>query len=135
MKLTDRDISALVDELGPIDARLKAVAGDVKRADEIKKALRAQLDKAPAEAARSFSGLKYTAQVSERRMEKTVNVLKLWKQIGVKAFLKIATVTVKALEETLPLDKRSGLVDEARTGSRVVTTALKSAPVELAKAA
>ncbi len=134
VKMTDREISALVDELGPIDARIKAVAGDVKRADEIKKALRGCLDNAPAEATRSFSGAKYTAMVSERRMEKTVNVVRLCKQIGARAFLKLAVVTLKALEETLPLQKRAGLVEEARTGSRVVTTALKSTE-QLAKAA
>lgn len=120
------ELGRLVDELGPLLEQLDEAAPAQKRADAIKKELRGLFDGADAAKSSTIPGKVYTAIISCRRMENTVNVLKLFKQIGVQAFLKICIVTVKALEETLPLAKREGLVHTDQSGSRTVTTALNA---------
>jgi hypothetical protein len=128
------EIGRLVDELGAINVRLAAVSGDVKRSDAIKKELRGYMDSSPADACASFPGAVYVAIISARRMENTVQVLKVFRAFGIKTFLKLASITVKSLEDTIPLSKRGGLVVSAQTGTRVVTTAQRGSEA-LAKAA
>lgn len=129
------EVETLVDELGRIDQRLKSVALDIKRSDEIKKQLRAFMDQSPADAAASFPGQVFVALVSEKRFEKRTDNEKLYKILGKSVFLRVATVTQKQLEDHLTGEQRASVTTEERTGSRTVTTAFKSAVMELAKVA
>ena len=129
------EVAAMVDELGSIEQRLKLVAGDVKRGDEIKKQLRALMDNSPADAEASFPGETYVAIVSARRFEKIVDTAAAWKTLGPRLFVSIARLTVKALEDNVPLMKRAKLISEERTGPRIVSTAFRHVPQEAKRAA
>jgi len=105
----------LVDELGAIDTA---------RAEEIKKEIRdvwmASAD--PAEAV-SFPGDRYIATVTARRMEREVDLRKVYKCLGINWLLKWAKVSVKVVEDHIALPDRAGMISEERTGSRSVTVA------------
>lgn len=132
---TRAEVAAMVDELGSIDQRLKLYAPDSKRADDIKKQLRALLEDSPPDAEASFPGDTYVAIVSARRFEKIVDTAAAYKVLGVKLFVSLAKLTVKAVEDHVPLMKRAKLITEERTGPRVVSTAFRSVPQEAKKVA
>jgi hypothetical protein len=115
----------LVDELGAIDAA---------RAEAIKKEIREvwAADARPTEAM-SFSGDRYIALVTARKMEREVNTSKVYKFKGIKWLLQWCKIPVGVVENHVALPDRVGMITSEQTGSRSVSTAAIAQPVEQIK--
>lgn len=91
-------LSAQVDELGEIEARLAPHRADMARAEEIRRAIRRSYDDADAAATFEAQGAQYTALVGARGFQRAIDNAKLIKAVGQKAFAAIATVTLAAVD-------------------------------------
>ncbi len=126
--------AALVDELGAIQERLAKVKLDQAREKAIKDEIRdIWMDGVKASQPRAFQGAAYIVEVSARKIERLVDVARLYKRIGLKRFLTIATVTLKQLG-TLEPEDQAGMIVSEQTGSRDVRVvrALKPAAAQRA---
>ncbi len=130
--LTAAEVAALVDELGSIDMRLAAVSFDKDRREVITPQLRAYVVDTAPDAAVSIAGAVFAAALTACPNEKLIDNARLYRAIGPKAFLAIATVAQKNLPKSLTPAQLKSIVTEARTGTRRVTTAMKLAVMEKA---
>lgn len=97
-------VSTLVDELGELDQQmqpLKALAG---RAEKIKAQLRAHIgeQKIPAEEAVILKGKRFEVEARLPPQREVCSMKALFDRLGQTKFLRICTVTIKAIEEALP---------------------------------
>lgn len=116
---------AMVDELGALDSELAPLAPKISRAENLRKAIRAHFDQAPADQEQTAAGTKYDVLLGEKENASTVDVVKVAQIIGVQQTLAIASCTLKALK-AFP----SALVfavSYARTGTRPLTIRQKGA--------
>lgn len=91
-------LAAAVDELGSIEKELAPLAGRIARAEQLKKAIRAQTPDATSE----IAGEHFVAVLGPRANQTVIHFPALVKKIGAAAYAKVATVTLKALEEHWP---------------------------------
>ncbi len=102
------DLQKLRDEFAPTEALYQ------KRYKELKDLLAA----APPEATFVESGERWTLDISARRFERTVDVKRVRKRLGVELFLRVCSVSMKALESYLLKPEIEALTSSAQTGSR-----------------
>lgn len=111
----------LVDELGVIAERRRKAKLDIAREKAIKDEIRdVWMDGKKATEAGTFHGDLFTATCSARSVEKTLDLARLLKFVGVKKFLAVAKVTLKAFEELVAPADRGGYITQSQTGSREV---------------
>jgi hypothetical protein len=119
---------ALLDELGKLGEDLAGVKAKAERFEALKRIVRGWADaEADAEAEIAYEGKLYVVQASAKPNERSADNRALLKRIGQAAFLKVARVTVKAMEAILPGDEVARLTIEERTGSRRITAARRAA--------
>jgi hypothetical protein len=92
-------LAALVDEIGALEAALAPHKPQYTRLDKLRKDLREQYAAADATMAIDIEGAEYQARLGPCGIETVVSIPKLLKLIGGKLFQKIATVSLKAIEE------------------------------------
>jgi hypothetical protein len=110
-------LACMVDELGQVEAALEPHRRLIAREDELRKIIRGHYEGAPAGEPYEVLGEKYTVLLGAKAQVKTVNIAKLVKAIGTKAFIAFASVTIANVEKHAPgLD----CVTSERTGSRSV---------------
>ncbi len=111
----------LVDELGAIVTRRLEAKADEARENIIKDEMRdVWMDGKKATAAGAFQGDLFTATCSARSIEKTLDLGRLLKAVGIKKFLEAAKVTLAKYEELVAPADRVGYISLAQTGSRQV---------------
>ena len=96
--LAAKQLAADVDALGDIERQLAPHRLAIAREEALRKAIRGYFDDAPVLASFDARGERFTAVVGARAEERAICYPKLIKSIGIAAFKKIATVTLKALE-------------------------------------
>ena len=121
--------SDLVDELGPIQARLKP---DKKREAEIVAEIRAWTDaEAKPGETKLYEGRKYVAPVTAKPNKRSIpflSRLKILALLGKEKFCEICGITLENAEKTLAPAQLAGLVEEEpNSGTRTVTTVLRPA--------
>lgn len=117
----------MIDELGAIN---------VERAEAIKKEMReVWMEGEEAAVQRSFTGARYIAVVSARRMHREVNVKRVYKFKGIRWLLEWCELSVKTVEDHVSLPDRRGMISQDQTGSRSVSVSPLPRAVELRKAA
>lgn len=112
-----RQIAAQVDELGDIDQKLAPFRSLIAREIALRSALRSAY--ATKEASQTFEarGSRFVALIGAKGNERSINYPKLWRLGGVALMKRIATVTLKALEEHAPAIALD-VVSFAATGPR-----------------
>ena len=118
-------IMALVDELGALSEPLAEARRLERRADEIKVILREHVKAKNPPASRSVNvrGREYVATVGALPPIRVlrVTVAQLFKTLGLKRFLGVVSVTIKALEENLEPEELEGLIRHGHASTRPVT--------------
>jgi len=130
-----RNYRDVVDELGAVQARLANLAPVIKPLGEREKGLRAQVlswcEQMPADAEQGLEGARYALAISPRRTERTItSMARLVKRLGLALFLKGCSISLKYIDEHLAAVDQKGLISEARTGTRVLTTSPRMAAVK-----
>lgn len=111
-----------VDRLGEAKERLAAVKVDLATVESVSDEIRHVWMKGCPDATPGiFHGDRYTVHVAQRKFERAIDKVRLWKKLGATAFLKACTVTIKAFETVVPAVEREGFVSMEQTGSREIT--------------
>ena len=118
----------IVDEYGRLDADVAPHRGKLRRLEELGKVIRAWHISADAEKSVSSSGDQFEVVLSARGMQTAiVDMASVYDALGHECFLKLATVTIKALEENLDAASIVAMTAKERTGYRsVVVKALNA---------
>lgn len=106
-------LAAAVDELGSIEKELAPLAGRIARAEQLRKAIRQQTPDATSE----IAGERFVAVLGPRGNQTVIRFPALVKKIGAAAYAKVATVTLKALEEHWP-EHAAAVTSQEQTGTR-----------------
>lgn len=123
----DTKRGALVDELGELQTRLEPHRADLRREEALRREIRGWMAVDDPEHAASFEGRLYIAQVGPRKIERAPVIAKVFEALGVKKFLQLCSITLKAVEDHVPLPKRDGLIVQRRSGYRDVSVTPKPA--------
>lgn len=114
-------LAATVDELGALEVELLPWKAKLKRAEALRSLLRERFEGEPAEKACEARGALFIASLGPKATERTVDVAKLAKAIGLKALIPLAKVTLNALTRlTDPPHVAAGnaSISSAPTGAR-----------------
>lgn len=129
------DQQAIIDEFGEMDRQAKLAQPAIARRDELRKMLITLVADEPADAPVVLEGKKYQVYCTPAaKQRKIVSLPKILKVLGQKAFLKLVSFPVSAVEH-IPLDLRDTCIEETRTGPRTVTAVPKAAHQAVAKPA
>lgn len=110
--------SAIVDELGALDAELAPFKQKQSRRDELAKIVRGWYAAEHPDLGFVIRGKRFIATLSAKELESTVDMKGAFKALGRVKFLQICGLTLKALQDNLAASIVAGLVSKARTGSR-----------------
>lgn len=112
-------VAKLVDDLGVVGRKLAPWRLAIAQEDTLRKALRAEFDASPADAAFDAIGDHFTAQLGPKALTRTVNPYKLLKSVGQRVFMACVNVTLAALERNgCAVDE--AIVTSANTGARSI---------------
>jgi hypothetical protein len=127
--------TALIDEFGELYRENQAWAPKEKRLEALRQIIRSWYPDLAADRTEVAYGTLYELQIGEKPIEKTwVSMAAVYKAAGgLKAFLKICTVTFKALSGVLGNPAAEALQIEERTGQRKLKAVARV--IELPKAA
>lgn len=110
-------IAREVDELGALERELAPIQFKVARLEELRKAIRAHFENSPAAEPFEAKGEKFVVLVGPRGNQSVIDLRKVIKAVGLKAFAAFATCSLKALEAHAP-GISSSVVTTERTGPR-----------------
>lgn len=111
--------AVVVDEYGRLDAELKAVKPKEARHEQLRETIQSWYESADPEQSFTVDGSRYTVELSARANERKIKSIQaLYKRFGIREFLKLVTVSLKALEERLTVAEMSAFVTQDRTGRR-----------------
>lgn len=140
-KLEREQQAASVDEYGALDAKLQPYARDWRRREELAKRLRASVEWAHPAAPLTLAGEAYEVELAPCQMEtRIVSMSRVYRLLGARKFVKLATITLKALATAVDPAELASLTVAEQTGSRKLTVRAKATGVaanknEIAKAA
>lgn len=114
----------VVDELGLLARKLKAVKADMARFEAIKKIIRgwAEDDNIHAAEAQEYEGRKYIATASAQAFERAITGMEaVYEVLGRTDFLKHCGFTLGKLDVLVPDAAERGILNKTQTGSRTIT--------------
>jgi hypothetical protein len=117
-----RAFAAEVDELGALEKEFAPLRPKLARIELLRSAIRARYDDSPAATPFTAEGAHYSILIGARGNVSTINVLKLIKAIGLKAFASFATVTLTALKTHVACGVVATVVSVAAEGQRSLKT-------------
>ncbi len=127
------ELAAMADELGALEKEMAPHAQKLARIDLLKKQIRAACPVSP-DKQWTLTGNRFLVMLNPCAMERSIDILKLVRLVGAKAFATFATCTLKALEAANPPAVIAAVVTTEQTGSRSLKTFEKGA-VPLTEAA
>jgi len=121
--MTATERAKLIDEAGLLEEKLAPYAGDRKRLEALRTEFRKWADDDKIEPLDTvpYSGAKFQVTLGRKELKRSVkSMAAVFKTLGKKKFLEVASVTLKALEEALGA-AAAGFLRQDHTGARDVT--------------
>jgi hypothetical protein len=111
-----------IDEAGKISDLLAPFRAAIAREEQLRKAIRAACDTETHSAALEIreQGQRYFVILSPRAMESAINIKKLVREIGTKAYAAFAVATLKALKANCTPEVVAAVVTSGQTGNRTL---------------
>ena len=117
------DRAALIDEYGELSRQLDELKPAIARHRELSQILQSWYSDAPADQPDTARGRIYILQISPRDNHTSFKDLrKVYRVLGVSKFLKLCSITLKAVKEAVPAEVYEGLTETHRTGMRTLKT-------------
>lgn len=110
----------IVDEIGALERELEPAKPKIARLDLLRKALRSFYEDKPAASSFLAQGERFDIAVGAKAYETVVNVPKLFKEAGAALFMKIVSVTKKALESQVSPEIAMSVLSTEQTGTRTL---------------
>ena len=119
--------AAVVDELGRLGEEIAGYKPWKERSDQLRAKILSWYEESPAEESFVVEGQTHTVVVSERSRARRIRSMpKLFKRLGEKLFLELATFALKHVDDHIPVTERKAYLSEARTGSRKLKCVAKA---------
>jgi len=116
---SDAEMKSMLDEFGELSRKMQLYAPVTARFELLKKTIKNWFNNAPDDADGVVEGTIYRIHVSARERERRVRDMReLLDRIGIDNLLRIATVSIGALQTVLPNVEIESLLIEKRSGSR-----------------
>lgn len=115
-------LAAEIDELGSLEKEFAPLRSKLARIEYLRATIRGRYASEPALATFTADGARFVSQIGAKGSVSSVNIAKLTKAIGLKAFALIASVSLKALEFSVDAATVSSVVSVAPTGPRSIKT-------------
>ncbi len=111
--------AALADELGRLDSEMKDFKDLKKRYDQVRAQILSWYEEKPDDESFVVEGTTHSLLISERANARKIKSMpKLFKRLGEKLFLQLATFALKHVDEHIPITERKLYLSEAQTGPR-----------------
>jgi hypothetical protein len=124
---------AIIDEFGQLQQDVDAFKPKKDRHAELRDQIASWYEKEPARQPFVEHGLRFTLQVSECANERTVSSMsKLFKFLGVEAFLKLCKLPLGAVDAAVPKIRHKEFLTEEPTGPRKIKAVPKFPVAEIA---
>lgn len=124
------DRATLIDEYGELCRQMDEMKPVIARYKELGSMLQSWYVDTPADQSVTAQGRLYSLQISPRDNQTTIkDIRKVYRVLGVAKFLKLCSITLKAVKENVDAGVYEGLVETHRTGFRTLKTVLR-APVK-----
>ena len=115
-------LKAQIDELGQLELEIGPMKAKINRAEALRKSIAASFSGLPEETAK-LDGNLFTALIGPRANQRSiVSMPRLFQILKKDVFLESCSFTLGKVEELVPADQQAGLIHEAQTGPRKVTT-------------
>lgn len=114
---------AVIDRIGELEGKLAEHFEDAKELEKLRKDVRTwpAADHIAPDSTVLYRGSKYAVALGMQENQRRIKSIRaVYQALKLEAFLAVADVTLKALEEIAP-EKISDLVTEGRTGPRSIT--------------
>jgi hypothetical protein len=111
-----------IDELGALEKEFAPLRSKLARIEYLRAAIRARYAFEPALATFTADGARFVSQIGAKGSVTSINIAKLTKVIGLKAFALFASCTLKALDENVDAATVKTVVSVAPTGPRSIKT-------------
>lgn len=118
----------MADELGTIEAELLPFKAKIKRAEGLRAAIRGAFKDSPAGESFRVDGAKWSALLGPKGSESVIDSSTLLELVGAPAFVAIASVSLKAIQENCAPEVLGAVVTTQMSGSRSLTLAAVVAP-------
>ena len=112
---------SMVDELGDLEKELAPFKPKIARVEAIRKALRDKYREEDSSKTFTLDGLRWQAVLGPCGNASEISVRALFKAIGVRKFLELATISIKAATAAVPAEILSACMSVSQTGSRQLT--------------
>lgn len=126
-------LEALADELGAVESFLAPHKHKMARAELLRKALRAAFADAAADSEHIITGTEYAVFVGPCGNISVIDVEELAKRIGLAQYAKVATPSLKSIEEHCGPQVLAAVVATKQAGPRPLTLSALPKPVAAAK--
>jgi len=123
-----KTLEEMVDELGDLEKELMPLRPKMKRADDLRSEIRSRYDEKPEDKSFSIEGDRFALNVGARKIQKHVNIAKLYKSVKLSVFLKIVGVTLTSLKEHCEEYVVDSVISEQQTGYRPLELTEKGQP-------
>ena len=126
----------LIDEFGCLEGKIAQASGFVKRREELRKQFLEWAEHVPPKQGIDIEGVGFCVAVSPRRPERVIlSMPKVFKAMGEKRFFEECSLSVKAIEDSVPAAAFAKLVEERPIGRRTVTATRRALKGALKRAA
>lgn len=115
-------LAAEIDELGSLEKEFAPLRSKLARIEYLRATIRGRYASEPALATFTADGARFVSQIGAKGSVSSVNITRLVKTIGLKAFSLIANVSLKALDAAVAPDVVASVVSVAPTGPRSIRT-------------
>lgn len=115
-------LAAEIDELGSLEKEFAPLRSKLARIEYLRATIRGRYSSEPALATFTADGARFVSQIGAKGSVSSVNITRLVKTIGLKAFSLIANVSLKALDAAVAPDVVASVVSVAPTGPRSIKT-------------
>lgn len=122
MKKQIDPLGAVIDEIGALEAELGPFKAKATRLEELKASVRKFYAGEPSQATFEVRGARFLTSVGPMGPQRFVKCSTLFKLVGPLAFLKLCTVTLKALESLGKPNVVLASIDTADDGPRTLKT-------------
>lgn len=119
-------LALLVDEMGDLERELAPFKLKTARLEALRKSLRDSFRMQAPSGTFEVAGTRFLALVGPCGAQRLVNVAALFKLVGLKRFLAMAAVSLKALAENENTDVGLAVIETSDTGPRTVNVLAKA---------
>lgn len=110
----------VADEYGALCQELAAIKPKIARHKKLAAEIKSWFDEHPADFADTVNGIKWQIEVSERGWDRTIDAVKLFKQVGKDKFIQVSKPLLGEVDKVIPIALHGSFLVKSQTGPRTL---------------